>query len=277
LNGFVMSDDSFVERCGVQVLEGSRNVAEVFRYLASRRVRVVELNLNNPYFLAELSRADVRTEAADIARGEGMRWTVHLPEDTAVFFSVHDETFAGYLAWLVEFQARLSEAGCRAMTLHMGSAAYFAFSGQRRKGEDIFGDFYRERLRDRLVRAARLLGDGAPVCIENVGGFHLQWVRDILAEVGGFSYTMDIGHLKVAHPRIADAEFEFFKRFSGAIRVVHVHDNHGEWDEHLEVREPRALEPYLGLAKESDACVVMEVRPLEAAFASLAALTGVQR
>jgi sugar phosphate isomerase/epimerase len=271
-----MSELSFVERSGVQVLEGFSSIAEAFSYLALRNVRVIEINLNNPYFLAQLTAAPERAEIAKVAQDEGISWVAHLPE-TMGFFDTAEQVFARYLMWLVRLQNQAAEAGCLALTTHIGAAPHFAYSGQRRQGADLFREYYETTLEVRMRRAANLLRNGPPVCIENVGGFHQQFVRDILSLIDGLSYTMDIGHLKVAHPRIADAEFDFFRKHIYAIRVVHVHDNQGEWDEHLPVTDPAALEPYLGFARESDAYLIMEIRPLEAALSSLAALSGIKR
>ena len=271
-----MSKPSFSERLGVQVLEGFGSIAEVFSYMALRDIRVVEINLNNPYFLAQLTATPERAEIAKVAEGEGISWVAHLPE-TMGFFDTAEQIFARYLMWLVRLQSQAAEAGCLALTTHMGSAPHFAYSGQRRQGADLFREYYETTLLVRLRRAAHLLRNGPPLCIENVGGFHQQFVRDILARGEGLSYTMDIGHLMVAHLRVADAEFDFFREHSDAIRVVHIHDNHGEWDEHLPITDPASLEPYLGFAKESDAYLIVEIRPLEAALSSLAVLTGIQR
>jgi sugar phosphate isomerase/epimerase len=271
-----VSKSSFSERLGVQVFDGFSSVAEAFSYLALRDIRVVEINLNNPYFLSQLTAAPERAEIAKVAEGEGIKWVAHLPE-TMGFFDTAEQVFARYLMWLVRLQSQAAQAGCLALTTHIGSAPSFAYSGQRRQGADLFREYYETTLLVRLRRAAHLLRNGPPLCIENVGGFHQQFVRDILDRIEGLSYTMDIGHLKAAHPRIADAEFDFFRENSDAIRVVHVHDNDGEWDAHLPVTDPAALEPYLGFAKESRAYLIMEIRPLEAALSSLAVLTGIQR
>ncbi|TKJ39908.1 hypothetical protein CEE36_10015 [candidate division TA06 bacterium B3_TA06] len=271
-----MSDSSLVERVGVQVLEGFSSIAEAFSYLAVRNVRVVEINLNNPYFLAKLTAEPERAEIAKVAQDEGITWVAHLPE-TMGFFEIAEQVFARYLTWLVRLQKQAGEAGCRALTVHLGSAPYFAYSGQRRQGIDLFREYYETTLLVRLRRAANLLRKGPPLCIENVGGFHQQFVRDILERIDGLSYTMDIGHLKAAHSRIADAEFDFYRKHVRDIRVVHVHDNDGEWDAHLPVTDPASLEPYLGFANECGAYLIIEVRPLEAAISSLAALTGIKR
>jgi sugar phosphate isomerase/epimerase len=271
-----MSGSSLVDRAGVQILDGFKTVAETLSYLALRGIRVVEINLNNPYFLAQLTAEPERAEIAKVAQDEGITWVAHLPE-TMGFFEIAEQVFARYLTWLASLQEKASDAGCKALTVHLGSAPPLAYSGQRRQGTDLFREYYETNLLVRLRRAANLLRNGPPVCIENVGGFHQQFVRDILSRIDGLSYTMDIGHLKAAHPRIADAEFCFFREHANAIRVVHVHDNDGEWDGHLPVTDPAALEPYLGFARELDAYLIMEVRPVEAAISSLAALTGIKR
>lgn len=266
----------FEERCGLQVLEGFSSIAEVFSYLALRNVRVVEINLNNPYFLAQLTSGPEHAEICKVVECEEIKWTAHLPDGMA-FFEVEEEVFARYLTWLVRLQTIAREAGCRALTLHIGAAPAFAFSGQRRQGIDLFREYYETNLLVRLRRASHLLRKGPPLCIENVGGFHLQFVRDILHRIEGLEYTMDIGHLKVTHPRIAEAELDFYRANYRSVRVAHVHDNEGEWDQHLPVTDPSRLEPYLGLAKDWGAYLIVEVRPLEAALASLTALTSIKR
>ncbi len=271
-----MMDDALIERSGVQVLDGFTSIAEAMSYLSLRGVKVIEINLNNPYFLAQLTTARDRKEIVKIVTGEQITWTAHLPEGMG-FFAVEDEMFGRYLTWLVRIQSEANDTGCKALTLHLGDSPYFAFSGQKRLGSDLYREYYETTLLMRLSRGSNLLRKGPPISIENVGGFHMQFVRDILRKVGGFSYTMDIGHLKAAQAKVAEAEFEFFSEQKDALRVVHVHDNQKDWDAHLAITDKKTLEPYLTLAKESDAYLVMEVRPLEAALSSLAVLTGVQR
>lgn len=271
-----MANPSFIERSGVQVMDRFSAISEALRTLASREVRVVEINLNNPRFLKQLDDAAERAEIARITVGEGISWMAHLPEDLA-FFEIDEDIFEGYLNRQVELQKKAGEAGCEALTAHMGAAPHFAWSGQRRPGVVLFSQYYRQTLRRRLQQARGFLSEEPFFCFENVGGFHLEFVREILDGIGWNGYTMDIGHLKVAHRRIADAEFEFYKKNVDSIRVVHVHDNDGEWDMHLPVTETGALQPYLELAEESDAYLIMEVRPLEGALSSLAVLTGIQR
>jgi sugar phosphate isomerase/epimerase len=271
-----MLEESSDKRFGVQVLDGFDSIADAFSYLALRDIRTVEINLNNPYFLAQLTATPERAEIAKVARDEGITWTVHLPEGVS-FFEVGEKIFGRYLTWLVKLQDQAREAGCHALTCHLGQAPHFAYSGQRREGLDLFREYYETTLLVRLRRAAHLLRKGPPLCIENVGGFHQQFVRDILDRIEGLSYTMDIGHLKVAHPGVAEAEFDFFKKHSDDVRVVHIHDNDGEWDKHLPLTDPSTLEPYLWFAKEFASYLIVEVRPLEAAISSLAVLTGIKR
>ncbi|NLI98862.1 hypothetical protein GX441_09435 [bacterium] len=271
-----MLNDSFIERTGVQIFEGFPSIAEAMSYLALRDVRVMEINLNNPYFLAQISSEKDRKEIVNVVTGEGITWVAHLPESIG-FFTVEEEVFARYLMWLVRIQTEANDTGCRALTIHLGDAPYFAFSGQKRLGTDLFREYYETTLLMRLTRAANLLRKGPPVSIENVGGFHHQFVRDILNKVEGLSYTMDIGHLKTVNPKTAEAEFGFFMEHRDEIRVVHVHDNAGDFDAHEVVTDQADIEPYFSFAKDTDAYLVMEIRPLEAAFSSLAALTGIKR
>lgn len=257
-------------------MEGFPSVAEAMSYLALRGIRVMEINLNNPYFLAQILSSKERQEIARIASGEGITWLAHVPEGMG-FFEIAEPVFARYLGWLVRLQEVTGEAGCRALTLHIGSPPHFAYSGQKRQGLDLYREFYETTFILRLRRAANHIRKSPSLCVENVGTFHQQFVRDLLEEMNLFSYTMDIGHLKVAHPRIAEAEFAFYRRNLKNIKVVHVHDNDGEWDMHQPLTEIKMLEPYIGLARESYGYLIMEIRPLESAISSLAILIGIKR
>lgn len=270
-----MSPLSIKERSGVQVMDGFSSVAEAMSYLALRDIRIIEINLNNPYFLAQVLSSKERQEIAKIVSGEGITWSAHVPEGMA-FFEVAEPVFARYLGWLVRLQELTGEAGCRALTIHIGSPPHFAYSGQKRQGLDLYREFYETTFILRLRRAANHIRKSPPVCVENVGTFHQQFVRDLLEDTKLFSYAMDIGHLMAAHPRIAEAELEFYRRNLKNIKVVHVHSNDGEWDEHMPFTGVAKLEPYIGVALESRAWLVMEIRPLESAISSLAVLTGVE-
>lgn len=264
-----MSDLS--DRLGVQVMDGFASIPEIFNYLKSKGIKVVEINLNNPHYLKQLYDERLRDQINRLAADHHISWTVHLPEDTG-FFNIADSLFNSYLLWLAELQKNLAQAGCKALTAHIGSAPHFAWSGQRRPAEVVVPDYYPSVLKKRLLRAADMLVSDPGLCFENVGAFHQAWLRETISEIGSFAYTMDIGHLKVAHPRIADAEFAFYTDHIDQIKVVHVHDNDGQWDQHMPVTDPQKIEPYWGLAKQSKAYLIMEVRPLQGAISSLETL-----
>lgn len=270
-----MVKKSLLERCGVQIFSGFDSVAEAFSYLSLRNIKVAEVNLNNPYFLAQLSGYKERNEIAKVTETEGVKWVAHLPDCTG-FFEIEEEVFSHYLGWLIRIQERARKAGCQALTLHLGMAPSFAWSGERKRGVDLFRDFYETSLLVRLRRMANLLRKGPPVCIENTSGFNYDFVRETLDKIDGLYYTMDIGHLLTPDPEVAQDHFEFFKRHKKKIRVVHVHYNDGEWDQHLSLTDTKRIEPYLSFGLETGAYLIMEVRPLDAAIASLSTLIGVE-
>lgn len=85
--------------------------------------------------------------------------------------------------------------------------------------------------RDSLEKISEISAEkGIKVCIENAHLSPFQ-VCEIIEDIPGLSITLDLGHANI---QIGNSGIlEFLDNYSERIGHLHIHDNHGVYDEHL--------------------------------------------
>ena len=144
--------------------------------------------------------ADIR-RFARIAEKVEMRFNVHLPLDVDVVAS--DERMRSESLATV---ARIVE-----LTHPLDPLSYTLHVLKDEKSEDAR---WKQRVRDSLSLIA---SPHNMFCIETLG-WDLREIADIIGEFE-FSVCIDVGHLLLTGSDVA----EFFRAFSGKVRVVHLH------------------------------------------------------
>ncbi len=197
-------------------------------------------------------------------RSRGVILSLHAPIAEVNLMSPHPEArrFArAEIARTISLAARL---GARSITLHLGY----------RSSGSPFDPPWEEALAalSFLGRMAREVG--VELCLENDPRHPRLYLTELprLLEVAretGVWVTLDVGHAWISHGRGA---LEYLGELAPIVRVIHIHDNHGNEDEHLplgagEIPLREFLMPLRGCS-----VAVLELFSVEAIRESLPAL-----
>ncbi len=118
--------------------------------------------------------------------------------------------------------------GCENVVLHPGPER----EGRPPQGEFLQRMHHAAQALNRVAARCRALG--IQLLLENMLG-HLMFghVRDMMYLLGEIK-TNDVGTcLDTGHAHLAREMSVVIQKLSGHLKMVHVNDNHGDWDEHL--------------------------------------------
>ncbi len=258
------------KRLGLQILFDFSDILEAISFVRKSGFKVLEINLNNPYFLSQLKRKEERKKIRE-EKEAGMRILFHALEGFS-FFIPERELLENSFSFLKRVLDYLSEVGAERLTIHLGNDLTFGVSGQKVLTYEVFPEIYQRQMEEVVSRMKEISRGKTVLCLENVGGFRYPFVMAIMEKYLGDSLglTLDIGHINRLPPEKQKVEKDFFIKNLKHIKNCHIHDNSGEWDEHNIIGEGKIDIPYyLNLLRESDSYLIAEVRPKESALESL--------
>jgi sugar phosphate isomerase/epimerase len=264
----VHAADAIRSRLGLQILFDFSDIVAAIEFAAANAFPVLELNLGNRHFAAQLENSHERARIRAAARRHKLTLAVHAIEGPSFFVPSRRVVDAG----VTETKLLLNhcrDAGIAKVIKHLGFEMHYGQGAGYVYPHDFYPDFYRELVRDALAELKNHARGRARLCIENVGGFRYPFVREMLDRMlgGWLGLCYDIGHTNILKPEEKRAETEFFQRHRRHICHCHVHDNNGVRDEHLAPGKGRIdfVPPLLMLAG-TGATLTFEVRPKEAAL-----------
>ena len=255
---------------GLQVLFDFSNITDAIAFARAHGFGVLELNLGNVDFTRQLASARERTLVRAAARREGITLALHAVDGPS-FFIPSDRVRKCAVRELKLELDWAESIGARDVVAHLGFDMNFSMDGANRCTHEEFPEYYRAALTDSLAELKEHARGRARLCIENVGGFRYAPVMPIVAKLlgGNLGLCLDVGHVNVLPPDKRRKELAFFRRHRRYIFHSHVHDNSGLRDEHRVPGQGRIdFVPFFRLLAGTDALIVFEVRPKEAAIAS---------
>lgn len=260
--------DAIRSRLGLQILFDYDDIVAAIEFAAANSFPVLELNLGNRDFAAQLERARERARIRAAAKKHRLTLAVHAIEGPSFFVPSRRVVAAG-VAETRRLLDQCRDAGIAKAIMHLGFEMHYGQGAGYVYPHDFFPDFYRGLVRDALAELKSYARGRARLCIENVGGFRYPFVRALLDRMlgGGLGLCYDLGHTNILKPEEKRAEREFFERHLRHICHCHVHDNNGVRDEHLAPGKGRIdfVSPLRMLAR-TGATLTFEVRPKEAAL-----------
>ncbi len=158
-------------------------------------------------------------------RSRGVVLSLHAPIAEVNLMSPHPEARRFARAEIARTISLAARTGARSITLHLG---------YRSTGSPFDPPW--EAALESLSALGRMAREaGVELCLENDPRHPRLYLADLprLLEVAretGVGVTLDVGHAWISHGRGA---LEHLGELPPLVRVVHVHDNHGEVDEHL--------------------------------------------
>lgn len=256
------------QRLGLQILFDFTDIVDAIRFAAEHGFRVLELNLGNISFSAQLASRRERTRVRSEARTHGVTLAIHAFEGPS-FFIPNDRVRQCGVVELKRLLDQAHEIEARNVVMHLGFDMNYGTSAGTGYTHQQYPDYFRKALLDALTELKAHARGRCRLCVENVGGFRYDLTHPILDRVlaGNLGLCLDVGHVNVLPPDKRVEEVAFFKRHKRRIFHSHVHDNVGVGDEHRVLGQGKIdFLPFFRLLAETDALIIFEVRPREAAL-----------
>lgn len=262
---------SIDKRLGVQLLFDFSDVVDAVEFAAGNGFAALELNLGNVEFGRQLRSRRERERIRYSAQRLGVKLAFHALEGLS-FFVPSARVRRCAMAELKQTLEQAAEVGARNVVMHLGSDMHYGMGGTNRYTHEQFPDYYEEALGNALAELRNYARSRSRLCVENVGGFRYPPTRPVLDRLlgRGLGLCLDAGHINILPPDRRRDELAFYRRHVRHIHHAHIHDNNGLRDEHLPLGQGR-LDAYgfFRLLAETDALLVFETRPKEAALESL--------
>jgi len=258
-------------RLGLQVLFDFADITAAIQFAAEHGFGVLELNLGNIRFREQLAQARERRRIGRLAAEQGVKLAFHALEGPSFFVPSSLVAKAGVklLKQTVDYAA---DVGARNVVLHLGFDMHYGLNGRSVYTHEAFPSYFTRQLTEVLSELKAYARGRCRLCVENVGGFRYSVTVPVLDRLlaGSLGLCFDVGHVAILPPKKRQAELRFFRRHQRHIYHCHLHDNAGVRDEHriLGQGKIRFLDFFRMLAP-TDALLVFEVRPKEAALACL--------
>jgi sugar phosphate isomerase/epimerase len=258
------------QRLGLQILFDFSDITDAVEYARAHGFRVLELNLGNVNFTRQLESAPARARVRAAAERAGIVLAFHAVDGPSLFVP-SDRVRQCAVAELKRQLDWAAAVGARNVVCHLGFDMHFGVDGANRYTHEEFPDYFRKGIAAALAELKSYARGRARLCVENVGGFRYDLVPPILKGLlgGNLGLCLDVGHLNILAPAQRARELAFFRRHRKSIFHSHIHDNSGVRDEHRALGKGRIdFTPFFRLLAGTDALLVFEVRPIEAALAS---------
>jgi sugar phosphate isomerase/epimerase len=195
------------------------------------------IELSSYHFWPERLRADEADRIRAVVKQNSMRLAIHA-RHRGVSFGAHDATLRLRFVEELQATARFAAAlGGDVVVAHVGEIVPPANSPHASE-ETLRQEAFQFAL-DSFARCAPVAADcGVRICVENV---QLR-PNEIITSFGDHLRLVDaIGHpsvvcaLDTGHAHVNGGIQACIQAFGPRLQHIHLHDNHGEKDEHLEV------------------------------------------
>jgi sugar phosphate isomerase/epimerase len=191
----------------------------------------------------------------EIAFSYELEYTVHAPSTDLNFASIREPIRNAALQLVEDMADICNEIDAEVMVVHPG---YFPFAYDR--------DFAFTAFQKSLPVLERIGEDaGVRICVENMPKWECFLFREPDFEIGANDFVLDIGHANTMGNLEAFLERE--------ISHFHIHDNHGNNDEHLPPGEGNIdFSAIQGLLRQNNSIKIIENKSAEDALQSISAL-----
>jgi sugar phosphate isomerase/epimerase len=265
------NEQKIIKNLGIQILFDFDRINKAVEFCLDNSINVLELNLNNIYFLEELSNKKARKELKRYLNNKPITIQFHAQEGLS-FFVPETKVQIFLVNTFIELMSNAQEVSARSITFHLGTDMSFGMTAKKVNTYEIYLDYYREFLFNTLNTLKKHIPKNLYLCLENVGGFRYPFVLEMIPRLLGnnFALTLDIGHINRFLGKDKEREENFFYKHRQHIRNVHIHDNSGAWDEHNIIGEGNIdFRKYFDYLSEIDTTYIFEVRPKESALECL--------
>ncbi|MEO0082296.1 MAG: sugar phosphate isomerase/epimerase [candidate division WOR-3 bacterium] len=263
--------DSIRARLGLQILFDFKDIGDAIRFASRHGFGALELNLGNIRFGQQLASRRERRRIAALALDHGIVLAFHALEGPS-FFIPSRRAFQATVSELKQTLDYAADVGARNVVMHLGFDMHYGIDGGNRYTHEEFPEYFVSAMHEGLTQLKAYARDRSRLCVENVGGFRYGPAAKVLPQLlgGSLGLCYDVGHTNILPANKRRHELAFFRRFRQHIHHTHIHDNNGVRDEHHALG--KGSMDFLRIFRfllNTDALLVFEVRPKEAALRSL--------
>ncbi|MFH1584334.1 MAG: sugar phosphate isomerase/epimerase [Actinomycetota bacterium] len=256
------------QKIGYQATFNVKDIFSAIDFAFQNNFKAVELNLSIPTFYPEKYKNKEREKIAKYSREKGITILLHAPEETSLFSFIDDvrKNSIKILKRVINFGY---DIGAKVITFHLGFGIPISSNGEMVYINKLFPDQFMSNLSESLNILLNYSKGKIDLSLENVGNFGEPETKEIIQtflENENLFLTWDLGHNNLKH-KAHQKQDEFFMKYLNKIKCCHLHDNHGNRDEHLPIGEGEIdFNYYLPMLANLDAYLVFEVRPKELAL-----------
>jgi len=250
------------------------NVPDIFAaidFADQNGFKAVEINLSIPVFYPGRYKKKERERIARYSKDKGVTLLMHAPEEASIF-SFQDEVRKNSIKILKKVIDFGYDIGAKTITFHLGFDVLVSSNGKILGIRELFPHQYKKNLAESLSILLSYSKGKIDLSLENVGSFGEPETKEIIKnflENENLFLTWDLGHNNLKY-KPHQKQDEFFMKYSNKIKCCHLHDNHGNRDEHLPIGEGEIdFNYYLPILVNLDAYLIFEVRPKELALICL--------
>ncbi len=256
------------QKIGYQATFNVEDFFSAIDFAIKNNFKSVEFNLSIPTFYPEKYTRKEREKIAKYSRGNNITILLHAPEETSIFSFLDDvrKNSIKILKKVIDFGY---DIGAKVVTFHLGLGIPISSRGKMIYINKLYPNQFVSNLEDSLSELLNYANGKIILSLENVGNFGEPETKDVIKKFlddNQLYLTWDLGHNNLkceAHQK----QDEFFMEYLHKIRCCHLHDNHGDRDEHLPIGEGEIdFNYYLPILANLDAYLTFEVRPKELAL-----------
>lgn len=211
----------------------SRDIIVEINDIAKAGFDFVEIGIEGPWGLKEVLEPKIQRIKKEIAKNKlfaiaHTAWYLELG-------SPYETVRRAYIEEVKKEMILAKKLGCDVINVHSHCIGMFM---RREESKNIMINNYIKSLRELVSYSKKA---GIKLMLENAGESseitRLKDIKKIMANVPGLYFHMDLGHMFIWEGMKGIEEC--FNHFKKKILHIHLHDNHGEKDEHLEIGKGR--------------------------------------
>jgi len=259
------------QKIGYQATFNVQDIFSAIDFADQNNFKAVEINLSIPIFYPEKYKREERENITRYSKDKDITLLIHAPEEASIF-SFQDEVRKNSIRILKKVIDFGYDIGAKIITFHLGFDVFISSNGKMISIRELFPNQFKKNLVESLSVLLSYSKGKIDLSLENVGNFVEPETKEIIRtflENENLFLTWDLGHNNLKY-KVHQKQDEFFMKYSNKIKCCHLHDNHGDKDEHLPIGEGEIdFGYYLPIVADLNSYLIFEVRPKELALICL--------
>ncbi len=252
-----------------------KNIKEAVDVASEHGFSSVQIDATIPRFFPEAYDSRDRRTVRRYAEEKGVAIKVHAPTEDFSLQTLH----AGAQKAIISRFKEVIDFGCdldaKIVTIHAGAVPVFTIPGKGHEPIDVsFPELHEKVLKAALEELSDYAGDRTFLCIENspFTNVVIQVLSDMFNKDCNLFLAWDLAKMYRSDGTVNSDVENFFENHIDKVRECHLHDRTAEHSHQIIGQGFVDFRHYIGLLSEYPVEYTIEVRPIENAVKSFAAL-----